>query len=207
MTEELKQTIISAHGRIVDGWATQEKVLELGDLIIDRRPMTIVEIGILGGKSLIPMAIAAKETGADVWGIDPWTVEACVEGSNADATQEYWRDMEKRGELDRIRKEFIRDMTRSGVERTIRVLMAHDLNVIQFFGDDTIGLLHLDSNHSPEVSFRSVQDWSKKVEHGGLFVMDDSNWKEQSGAVEWLKSSDKLKVLKDHDSWLVLEKL
>lgn len=207
MTEDLLKEVTRSWASIYEGWCVFDKAIELSEFIVERRPMCIVEIGIFSGKSLIPMAVAAKSIGAEVWGVDPWTVEACVEGSNDEATNQYWREMDKSGTLERIRKDFMRDMARNGVDRTIRVLMAHDLNVIQFFGDDTIGLLHLDSNHSPEVSLRSVQDWSKKVEHGGLFCMDDIDWAQQAKAVEWMKTNTEFKMLKEHDKWMVLEKL
>lgn len=207
MTEEFKTKLVQAWSKIVDGWCTQEKAIQLAELIETHMPEIIVEVGIFSGKSLIPMAMAGQQYGAEVWGIDPWTVEACVEGSNSDATNQYWRDMYARHELERIRIEFIRDLERNGVSKTVRVLMAHDLNAMSFFGDDSIGLLHLDSNHSPEVSLRSVEDWFNKVIPTGIFVMDDIDWPEQKLAVDWLRSNQRIKIVSDNQKHIVCQKL
>lgn len=206
MNEDMKSRVIAAHSSVKDGWCSVEKAIELAELVESNMPEVIVEVGIFSGKSLIPMAIPAKEYGAQVWGIDPWTVEACVEGSNSPETDQYWRNMKANGELERIRIDFLRDLERAGLSKTVRVLLAHDLNALSFFDDLSIGLLHLDSNHSPEVSRRSVEDWFRKIVPGGIFVMDDSDWKEQETAVAWLKTNPNLTMLADHGKHIVLRK-
>ncbi|MBI2809024.1 MAG: hypothetical protein HYX68_28910 [Planctomycetes bacterium] len=47
----------------LEGWCTPEKAQMLAALIIDALPALCVEIGVHGGKSLIPQAMALRQTG------------------------------------------------------------------------------------------------------------------------------------------------
>ena len=55
------------------GWCSIAKGEFLVDLVLKHQPKVIVEIGVWGGRSLIPMASALKSLGEGIaYGIDPW---------------------------------------------------------------------------------------------------------------------------------------
>ena len=51
------------------GWATAEKCCTLASLVLANKPALAVEIGVWGGRSLLPVAMAMKAIGkVDVYG-------------------------------------------------------------------------------------------------------------------------------------------
>src|SRR6185436_18664247 len=74
------------------GWATVEKAITLASTVITLRPDFILEIGIWGGRSLFPMALACKAIGkGKVVGVDPWVSVAAVQGQT-DANRKWWNE-------------------------------------------------------------------------------------------------------------------
>src|SRR5579863_4686167 len=60
----------------IDGWCTPAKAQWLARFIVDRRASHILEIGVFGGKSLIPMALAAQSVSeSQVVGVEPWRAD------------------------------------------------------------------------------------------------------------------------------------
>ena len=57
----------------LEGWCSEDKAGILIDLIVKYKPQVIVEVGVWGGKSLVPMANALRANGSGkIYGIDPW---------------------------------------------------------------------------------------------------------------------------------------
>jgi hypothetical protein len=70
--EELKAKISQALP-FLEGWCSKEKACAFIDLVLQEKPQTCVEIGVFGGKSLLPVAMALKSLGQGiVIGVDPW---------------------------------------------------------------------------------------------------------------------------------------
>jgi predicted O-methyltransferase YrrM len=62
------------------GWCAPGKAKLLVDLVLKTKPNIILEIGVWGGKSLIPMAYALRENGRGIaYGIDPWESHESVQ--------------------------------------------------------------------------------------------------------------------------------
>src|SRR5690242_905215 len=75
----------------LDGWCSAEKASVLIDLIQKTRPEKIVEIGVWGGKSLVPMACALRANGfGKVFGIDPWNSASSLEEVMNESNRAYW---------------------------------------------------------------------------------------------------------------------
>ena len=60
--ESVKEEAFQAMGEL-EGWCTRHKASVMMDLIFWTKPKVVVEIGVWGGKSLIPMAFAVKALG------------------------------------------------------------------------------------------------------------------------------------------------
>lgn len=150
------------------GWCSITKGQVLAAAVFALRPEVIVEIGVFGGKSLFPMALAAKAIGrSTVWAIDPWEKAASIEGQSAD--NKYWW-----GTVDheKIMLDFLRHVREHGLESTVKVCRAKSDNVEPPEG---IGLLHIDGNHG-EQALKDAQRFGPNVKVGGLCFCDDVNW-------------------------------
>lgn len=167
------------------GWCSWHKAQTLAAAVIALRPDCVVEIGVWGGKSLIPMAMALREvnpTGV-VYGIDPWKAVASVDGQLNPADKEWWNDQ---GKHDFAHAEFLKYRRITQLEDVIQVLrMTSDEAPIP---PDGIGILSLDGNHG-EQALKDVRKFAPEVKLGGLVFLDDLQW--TGGAVQ-----DSVNVLK-----------
>src|SRR5260221_169952 len=165
------------------GWATVEKAFTLAGVALALRPEIIVEIGVWGGRSILPLGLACKELGhGKVIGVDPWAAVASIQGQ-VPANVKWWGEqpheqvyfdfMEKRGTLG------LNDVI--AVER-----MTSDY----FEPPKTIGFLHLDGNHGPQ-ALKDAQKYGPLVPVGGLCCLDDLNW--EGGNV--LRAMDCLRLM------------
>lgn len=152
----------------LQGWCTLEKALALADAVLELKPDIVVELGVFGGSSLIPMALACKQLGrGTVVGVDPWSKSASVEGYDA-ANAEWWgkldHDAIMQGFLDAIAK----------LELTQRVVVKR-LKSDDFPPPTVIDLLHIDAQHTDQ-AVRDVERFVPHVRKSGLVCVDDIEW-------------------------------
>lgn len=167
-----------------EGWCTPEKAEAMADLILRVRPAVSVELGVFGGKSLVAQAVALCYGGMDgvVWGIDPWTVPAALEGDVGDANKEWWRSIN----IQAIRDQCLTGITERELWPWVRVIVAKSQDCHQLF--QQIDVLHIDGNHSEECSVRDVLQWMPHVPPGGHIWFDDVEWNTTKKAVQILES-------------------
>lgn len=202
MSPSLAAEIRAVWAGIPEGYCPIAKAIHLGELVDVHKPEIIVELGILTGRSFFPMALAGSKYGAQLFAVDPWELGPCLEGTNDPVQNECWKFIDRNGNLKRHRVEFLKAVSDLGLSG-VTVMAKHDSEVLGEFKEDSIGLLHVDSNHSEEVSLRTVKQWSEKVKPGGFLVLDDLNWGTQKKTVEWLDSNRQLsKVFReDYGVW------
>jgi predicted O-methyltransferase YrrM len=183
--------------QVLPGWCPLEKAEYLAGLVHDTRAKCIVEIGVFGGRSLVPMALAARGHGGVVWGIDPWTARASVEGTNDVANAEWWSALD----YEAIYGSFVAALEQFRVNGNTRVLRMTDEEALPRFAVGQIDLLHVDGNHSPEVSMRYVRQWGPKLAPRGHLVMDDIDWPTQRDTVAALRRG--YETVREEKSWAV----
>lgn len=199
MNPEMKRTIERVV-RETMGWCGLEKAEHLALLALDSHPALIVEIGVFGGKSLIPLALAAKQYGGKVVGIDPWLAGAALEGTNSEANDKWWAALN----YEQIFSSFVQALHNFEVADTVRVMRMMDVDALPEFADNSIGILHVDGNHSPEVSRRYIEQWGSKVKSGGYLIMDDTDWPSQAETVKLIES--RYALINSFPSWAVYRK-
>ncbi|NDE63310.1 MAG: class I SAM-dependent methyltransferase [Chlamydiae bacterium] len=173
----------------LDGWCSREKATILMDLLFLKRPKKVVEIGVWGGKSLLPMAMALNENKRGViYGIDPWKNDASaymLEGEHLD----WWTQVDH----ERIYEGFISTIQLYHLGDVVEVIRASskDAKIIE-----EIDFLHIDGNHSEASSLSDVKKWVPHVKKGGLIILDDLDYGEEleggattKKAAEWLDSN------------------
>jgi predicted O-methyltransferase YrrM len=184
-----------------DGWCSDQKGAFLVDLILKSKPEKIVEIGVFGGKSLIPMARALKANQCGVaYGIDPWDPIESTKETMEEVNRNYWLSVDHQ----RIKRRLIENICNFGLEQQIVLIQStsEEARPIR-----EIGLLHVDGNHSEKTSFFDVTKWTPLVKQGGYIVLDDMTWCEKghfttAKAAQWLdEHCEKVAEFTDDCKW------
>lgn len=163
----------------LEGWCSFNKAAILIDLVLMLEPNTLVEIGVFGGRSLIPMATALKATGkGKAFGIDPWDPIESAEGMDG-VNYDWW------GHLDheKIYQGVKAKVEEFGLEETITLIRSTS-ELAPYIPN--IDILHIDGNHSEKAAYFDVNKWVPLVKKGGLIIFDDVTWGTNKSAVEWL---------------------
>lgn len=174
----LKQATFTAMGRL-EGWCSREKAALLIDIILALKPAVVVEIGVFGGKSLVPMALALKHIGAGkIYGIDPWSAEKSIEGMEAEHL-EWWASLDHDGILNTL----LQEMTLSALASQIELIRETSEGCPPI---RNIDVLHIDGNHSEKSAYLDVTKWVPLMNEGGIVIFDDINWPSTESAIAWL---------------------
>lgn len=151
------------------GWCDLDKALTLACMVVGLRPAVTVEIGVFGGRSALPMAMAHKAIGHGMlYAIDPWDKAASVEGYEG-ADLEWWSSVDHES----IYQYFMLQIKLRGLENVTRVIRNKSDDVAPMPG---IGLLHVDGQHTDQ-AVRDVLRFASEVMFGGIVVMDDIAWR------------------------------
>lgn len=179
ITEGFRAEIAAHLDKLPHGWCRLEKAYRLAELILEHKTQRAIEIGIFGGRSVVPMALAmrAQQSGF-VIGLDPWDLEHALEGDNGPEQEQWWQGVK----FPEIRRIFVEHIEHSDLSPWLGWLQLGSVEAAPFFGDQAFDLIHLDGDHAELTSCRDVELWLPKLKLGGLFVLDDSNWPTQGKA-------------------------
>jgi predicted O-methyltransferase YrrM len=170
----------------IHGWCTPEKALTLINLVYQSKPNLSVELGVFGGKSLLPIAIASKQINLNskVIGIDAWEAEASLEGTNDKVNDDWWSKIN----YDEMYEYTKNLMIQNNVDSIVELWKTRSIAVYDKFEENSIDILHQDSNHSEEISCKEVELYSNRVKIGGFWIFDDTDWKTTQKAQNLLMS-------------------
>lgn len=174
----------------IPGWCSEEKAESLIRTILGHDLRSCVEIGVFGGSSLIPQAIALRELGSGrIVGIDPWESSAALENMIDPANTEWWSKVN----LAEIYSGCLQLIATMGLETYCELLRAKAEDVHDRFDLGSIDLLHIDGNHSELTSTADAERYLPKVRPGGYVFFDDVSWRE-NGTVTTHKAIEFLKL-------------
>ena len=150
------------------GWCSPEKAEALAALVIALRPETSLEIGIYGGSSFLPIALAHQhiKTGT-AYGIDPWDALASMKNESQE-NQAWWR-MQDYGKL---HSDFMAKLMELDLYKWTHIFHKRSDEVTP---PTKIDLLHIDGSHTDQ-AVRDVTRFASRVRLGGVVVMDDQEW-------------------------------
>lgn len=170
MNDQLKQELEFIQS--LEGWCSREKAIDLAQSITEHKPITCVEIGVFGGRSLIAagMALRSVNYGGRIWGVDPWTKQAAIEESDSQEHLKWWSEVN----LDAIRQGCFDAITRARLWGTANIAACSSQEAAQCFHE--IDWLHIDGSHQTNIAVRDVQLWCPKVRSGGVIWFDDADW-------------------------------
>ena len=185
------------------GWCTPEKGRRMARLVVESRARLCVELGVFGGRSMIAMSFGAEKLDGlcRVDGIDPFTKEASLEGSNDRVNDEWWATINYEDIL-RQAHAAITD-NRLGAFAYIRRMRSQDAVGLYAYG--SINILHQDSNHSYEVSTSEVMTWVPKMAPNSFWIQDDTDWASTKQAQEMIVEKG-FTLIEDHVKWRIYQR-
>lgn len=185
----------------IPGWCTVEKALKMAQLAVGAS--LCVELGVFGGRGLVALAAPLKAQGfGAAHGIDPFTADAALEGTNSPENDEWWSKLD----LERIFAEAQSALRRLELASVAEILRGRSQDLVGRYADGAVDVLHQDSNHSEEVSCAEVELWTPKIRPGGYWIFDDTDWSTTQRAQLELASRG-FKLIENHGSWKVFEKI
>jgi Methyltransferase domain len=165
------------------GWCSVDKAYKLIETILADHPLLCVEIGVFGGASLIPQAMALKHNNlGKVVGIDPWQNEAMIDGMAAKNHIDWWKALD----LTDIKKQCIAAVNLAQVHDYVEIVEAKAEDVVDRFQE--ISLLHVDGNHSEDNVYNYVAMYLPRVAIGGIIAINDIFWAEENQHVTTRKA-------------------
>jgi hypothetical protein len=149
------------------GWCSPEKARAIIDLMTTHKPRLSVELGVFGGRSLMPMALFCKHNGGHVIGVDPWSNTVATEGYDG-PNADFWDTVD----MEKVYQKCLITIARYGCDNYVTLHRATS-DEAPLYRD--IGLLHIDGQHA-EPAIRDVKRWAPGVVAGGVLIMDDCTW-------------------------------
>ena len=184
----------------IQGWCSPEKATALIETIVSRKPQLCVEIGVFGGSSLLPQALALKHNGSGkIIGIDPWTKDAALESMVAAEHRDWWSKLN----LESVYQHCCAHIRHQQVEAFVELRRIKAEDAAAAFEDNSIDMLHIDGNHSEEPACRDVDLYLPKVKTGGILFFDDVHWNDggvnttRKAIVKLLTACTKLRLVSD----------
>lgn len=182
------------------GWCSNEKGKRMAELA--RGTSLCIELGVFGGRGLCAISLVLKDQGfGQAHGIDPYTTNAALEGTNDAKNDEWWSNLDLGG----IARTAQLGIERLGLAPWARIIWERSQDAVLRYDDGSIDLLHQDSNHAEEVTCAEVTLWTPKIKTGGIWVFDDTNWPTTQRAQRALEALG-FETIEDHVSWKVYRK-
>ena len=132
-----------------------------------------VEIGVLGGASLLYNYDLCKTNNIEIYGIDPFEDIDIFNGKEELNTAKHIVDYARSGALKRRLK-------------LEKIITDHNLNITlikntsgessKMFDDNSISILHIDGDHSYNGVKSDMNNFWSKIKSGGIIINDDYTW-------------------------------
>lgn len=189
------------------GWCTVEKAQWLARWIVDHRCQDVVEIGVFGGRSLVPIAMAmeflyrsANVKCGTVDGVDPYRNDVAEAEDSDPVNKAWWASVD----LAAIHKSAQEAVISNRVGAFANFHLCTSEQAAVKFGDGLLDLVHVDGSHNEASSTRDVELWWPKLKIGGVMVMDDTDWAQVQAARRLVATMGKI-VHRD-PKWEVFQK-
>lgn len=168
----------------VTGWCDPAKQVVLACYVTALRTKCVVEVGVWGGRSFIPMVLALQRMGGPyrAYAIDPWKPIESIKGQDGENVK-WWGEQNHEA----IYQHFIKHLNDLNLLGMVTIIRDASSNVQP---PRDIDLFHCDGNHGPQ-ALDDVQRYCPNIRPGGLCIMDDLNWSggNVGKAAEWLKAN------------------
>lgn len=166
------------------GWCTPRKALALATVILRVRPRCVVEVGVFGGRSLLPQALALKSLGSGtLFGVDPWSNAVAVEVPTATENDAWWAQVD----LAKAKDTCLAALRRYQVTDVVRLIERRSRDALSWIAGP-IDIAHIDGNHSAEEAARDAVAYCDALAPGGFLWFDDIAWPSTERATTYIRS-------------------
>jgi FkbM family methyltransferase len=174
----------------IEGWCTEYKAVWLAGLIAGNRCSQVLEIGIYGGRSLIPMAFAVQEHAPEgkVYGVEAWNSDVAQETATDADSDAWWRNVE----FEVVKAQFLRkllDYELAGIVNILEMSSDEAFKCLTAIGPLEFDLIHVDGSHSEMQALRDVKSWTGLLPPGGILVLGDIARPSMQEAREYLRNN------------------
>ena len=178
----------------VYGWCSDEKAAAFAQLVLDIQPEVCVELGVFGGKSLLPVAAALKAIGKGVViGIDPFDGEIVSKSYDPILDSDdvaYWAQVDFKGLTShlagQIRKHALNE----------HVLLINNTSDASISLLPPIDILYIDGCLTEAASSQDASLYLPLVKKGGYIWVSNVPFEERQAALEILEPEcDFVKVI------------
>lgn len=185
------------------GWCTAEKAGIMYDLVNQTDAQLIVELGVFGGRSFIPMALACKDKGSGKCiGIDSWRKDESLHGTNDPANDDWWAQLD----FDSVYQKAKTAIVENALTTYAKLVKSSTQDYAKKVEDYTVDIIHQDSAHNFETITEELTLWIPKLKIGGYWIADDTDWKEAQGGYNKLPDYG-LELIENHDKWQIWKKV
>jgi hypothetical protein len=157
------------------GWCSKEKAKAIATIILNTKPKVCAEVGVFGGSSFFPIALAAQHVHKDaiIYAIDSWNNKDCIEFMpDYDLNKAWWSIVD----LNLAFLDFKNILTAEELEKLCVLLKENSILAANRIEDESIEFLHLDGNHSFLGAQMEVHTYLPKVKSGGYILVNDVMW-------------------------------
>lgn len=159
------------------GWCHRGKLEYLYDTAAARSGYAL-EVGVLAGKSFLPIAAGLRGTSIAV---DPWSNQIAAMGLTIPEHRDYWLALNL-GHCEQLCREAVRSLP-------TQILKMTSVQAATMFRDGAFQVIHIDGNHTESEALADFKRWFPKLAPGGVFVVDDvgsASWPGVDAAIPWL---------------------
>jgi hypothetical protein len=192
---DLVHRIIEERLEGVTGFCPMDKAHIMADLVVKHHIRNFIELGVYCGRSFFPVALAIKtlysEMGepTSILGIDAWEGSACEIGYGTSAEdmphRNYWAGMINHENALAATVHLLRSLS---LQDDAKLLKVKSVDYAAYVEDESVDMLHQDSNHSEYYSQREVELYHNKIKKGGWWIFDDTDWETTKKAQRLLES-------------------
>ena len=156
-----------------EGWCSEEKALAIARHIVSEKPEVCVEIGVFGGASIFPAALALQFNKiGKVYAIDPWSNAECMKYHlKGDPNREYWSKVN----LEAAFQKFTQQIKKFDLSRQCKVLRMTSKKALARV-PNSIDFLHIDGNRQEEASHFDTTQYFRKVKLNGYILFEGIGW-------------------------------
>lgn len=165
----------------LEGWCWEEKAERMYDLIRQEQPDTLVEVGVYGGRSLVPMLVGARDNGKGwVYGVDAWDNDVATTVPYGEDNNTFWAN----DDLGRVKTKLYRFLAEHDLARYGHILELSGEEALPLFRPKSIDFLHIDASHSVLDEARDVTGYLMKLKTDGILIIDDTDRDDVQPALE-----------------------
>lgn len=159
------------------GWCSNEKSNKIIDYTLEvcknQLNPICVEVGVYGGKSLFPFALALKKLNKGiVYGIDPWENKDALVGYDHPSHQQFWGNID----LHRMYNICVHGINELSINDYVSLLRVSSDNSEEI---KDISILHIDGQHTDQL-IRDINKFAVHVIENGYCLVDDVEWSEET---------------------------